>query len=272
MTSIIIPVISLSLVALILAIIILIVSKTFHVDEDPLVGTVTELLPGVNCGACGYPGCGNLAEVLVKSRDPSKVCPVGGKALAEQIGQTLGIKMAEAKSVTCTVICQGCYKNAKPTAEYKGIQDCWAATQIYNGPKLCPFACVGLGSCISSCKYNALKLVDGLIVVNHDRCTGCGACVQTCPKKVLIMHEKKEKRYVVACRSIDKGAVTRKYCSVGCIGCMKCQKACEAEAIAVENFCSIIDQSKCTSCGACISECPVNSIVLFNDLKVGKNS
>ena len=267
--SMLIQVFALSFLAFILGLCIFIVSKKFHVDEDPMVDTISKLLPGVNCGACGYPGCTNFAIALVETRDPSKVCPVGGADVAAQIGQALGIKMVEVKPIICSVICEGTYANAKPTAEYKGIQDCWAATQIYNGPKQCPYACVGLGSCIAACKYNALKIVDGLITVNKERCVGCGACITECPKKVLVMHEKKEKRYQVSCRSTDKGGITRAYCSVGCIGCMKCQKVCEYDAIKIENFCATIDQSKCTSCGKCIS---INLLNDFEKIKAKKEA
>jgi H+/Na+-translocating ferredoxin:NAD+ oxidoreductase subunit B len=257
-----IPVISVTFLALFLGLVILLISKKFKVREDPLVGAVNNLLPGVNCGACGYPGCENLAKALVETRDPAKVCPVGGAELADQIGQALGMKMSAPKPVVCTVLCQGSFEHAKVSAEYRGIQNCWAATRAYIGPKECPFACVGLGSCVAACKYGALEIKDRLVNVIEDRCVGCGACVRTCPKNVLVLQERKKRKFHVACRSTDPGGATWKYCSRGCIGCGKCVQACKFDAVKVENACAIIDQTKCVGCGACEKVCPSKCIVM----------
>ena len=265
MTENLIPIISLSAIAFILGVVILIISKKFHVQTDPLVDSINKILPGVNCGACGYAGCSNFVEALVKTRDTSKVCPVGGKALSEQIGNLLGIKMADIKPVVVAVLCQGNNEKAKLTAEYRGIADCWAISQAYTGPKKCPNSCIGFGSCIPACKYGALKLEKGLIKVIEERCVGCGACVKKCPRNVLVMQGKKEKRYFVACQSADKGAMTRQYCSIGCIACTLCVKSCKFDAIKIENNLAVIDQNKCVSCEACIKVCPTKCITLHQD-------
>lgn len=255
-------IISLSAVAFLLGVAIFIISRKFYVKTDPKVDLVYKLLPHVNCGACGYPSCQKLAETLVATRDPSKICPVGGDELSDRIGQVLGIKMAKSKPVICAVRCGGTKTKAKLTAEYKGITDCWAVTTAYTGPKKCPYSCIGFGSCISACNYDALKIEDGLIKVIEDRCTGCGACITKCPRNILVMQEKKEKTYFVACQSKDKGAITRSYCSVGCIACTLCVKACKFDAIKITGNLAVIDQEKCTSCGECIKVCPVKCIVL----------
>lgn len=260
-----IPIISLSLVAFLLGIVIFVISKKFYVKTDPKVDLVYKLLPHVNCGACGYPSCMKLAEVLVNTRDSSKICPVGGDELSDRIGQVLGIKMAKSKPVICAVRCGGTNEKVKLTAEYKGIADCWAITQAYTGPKKCPYSCIGFGSCIPVCNYDALKIESGLIKVIEDRCVGCGACITKCPRNILVMQEKKDKRYFVSCMSENKGASTRQNCSVGCIACNLCVKACKFNAVVVKDFLSVIDEQKCTSCGECIKVCPTKCIVLRED-------
>lgn len=261
--DILIPLLSLSGVTFVLGLAILWASKKFHVTRDPMIDTVSSMLPGVNCGACGYPGCSQFAENLVKTRDTSKVCPVGGAELSYELGRILGIKLDEAKPVVCVALCNGSEKTTKFLAEYKGIRDCWAAMQILPSVKQCVYGCVGLGSCVASCKYGALKVKDGVIVVNPDKCIGCGLCVPKCPQVVLKIVEKKRRVFITACQSHDKGPATRKYCSNGCIACGLCVKACKFGAIKIENNCAVIDQEKCKSCGLCVKPCPVKCIHLI---------
>ncbi|MEA3306240.1 MAG: RnfABCDGE type electron transport complex subunit B [Elusimicrobiota bacterium] len=262
MTGILIPLLILSSLTFVLGLCILFASKKFYVKTDPKVATVIAMLPGANCGACGYPGCAQFAEALVKTRDPSKVCPIGGDELSYKLGRVLGITMESAKPMTCVVLCNGNETTTKFLADYKGIRDCWAVKEILPSVKQCAYGCVGLGSCISACKYDALEVVDGLIKVDPELCVGCGACIDKCPQHVLKLVVKKPRKYHVACSSKDKGGVTRKYCSNGCIACGLCVKACKFDAIKVENFCAIIDDEKCINCGLCAKACPVKCIPL----------
>ncbi|KUL31649.1 Fe-S cluster domain-containing protein [Chlorobium limicola] len=264
---------SLGSLAFVLGIIILFVSKKFFVAEDPTVSMINALLPGVNCGACGYPSCSQFAEELVRTRNPSMTCPVGGGELAEKLGTALGITMAEPKPVTCVVLCQGHNGNARESAEYIGIRDCWAAAQAFAGTKQCRFACTGLGSCIAFCDFNAMRIENGLVVIDKELCTGCGACVPACPYGVLTMQEKKNERYLIACSSHDRGADTRKACDAGCTACQKCVRECPEQAIVIDNFLASIIQAKCTSCGKCLEVCPtkVNCILLERDMETVKS-
>jgi ferredoxin len=200
------------------------------------------------------------------------VCPANSAEANEQIGKALGIDLSGGKPVVCAVKCQGNSAVSKMTATYHGIEDCWAAMQTLHGTKVCPFSCIGLGSCVSACKYGALEIVDGMVAVDSDLCVGCGLCIKTCPVQVLELQDKWSWRYYVACNSKDKGAVTRKYCEVGCIGCKQCEKVCPADAVKVENFCAVIDQDTCVACGLCIEECPTKAIVLKHDAIKAKES
>ncbi|HCD35550.1 MAG TPA: RnfABCDGE type electron transport complex subunit B [Chlorobium sp.] len=265
---------SLGSLALILGIIIYFVSKKFYVAEDPMVTIINGILPGVNCGACGYPSCNQFAEELVRTKDTTMTCPVGGADLAAKLGESLGIEMAEPKPVTCAVICQGNSDNARASAEYVGIQDCWAAMQAFAGPKQCRHSCLGLGSCIAWCDFNAMRIENGLIVIDKDLCTGCGACVPACPTGVLVMQQKKAERIFIACNSHDRGAETKRACDAGCTACQKCVKVCPEEAIVIENFVARIIQEKCTACGKCLEVCPskVNCIVFEKDMVKSTNA
>ena len=51
-------------------------------------------------------------------------------------------------------------------------------------------------------------------------------------------------------------------CKVGCIGCMKCQKTCEFEAVTVKNGLAQVDPEKCTGCGKCAEACPRHIITM----------
>ena len=75
-------VIALGAIALISSVVLYLVSKKFAVNEDPRIGTVSELLPGANCGGCGFAGCSGMACALVAGADNGSIeglrCPVGG--------------------------------------------------------------------------------------------------------------------------------------------------------------------------------------------------
>jgi len=263
--SILIPVVSLTVTAIVLGGCIVFVSKKYYVYEDPMIEKVTTLLPGANCGACGYPGCAQLAAALVETKDATAVCPVADEETMAKIGEVLGMTLSGAKPLVCTVRCQGSNAVSKETARYHGIMDCWAALQVFHGTKLCPYACIGLGSCLNACNYDALSLSDGLVHIDGERCVGCALCISECPTQVLEMTERSAWRYYVACSSRDKGNLTRKYCDVGCIACQRCVKECPADAINMEDNCAVIDQDACVACGVCADVCPTNSIVLIHD-------
>ena len=253
------------IMGIVFAILLGVAAKVFAVEVDERIPLVRECLPGANCGGCGFPGCDGLAAAIVEGRAPVNGCPVGGAAAAEKIAKVLGVEVAEGDRQVAHVYCNGgC--NAVDKAVYEGLQDCNAAMRVASGPKACSFGCMGLGSCVKACAFDAIHIVDGVAKVDTDKCVACGKCVSTCPKKIIERVPYKQ-AVLVACRNQDKGAVTRKICDVGCIGCMKCQRECPADAIKIENFVSKIDYDKCVGCGHCADICPRGIINLLDMVK-----
>lgn len=234
-------------------------SQKFAVEKDPKVEQIIAVLPGANCGGCGFPGCAGLAENIVKGRAPVNACPVGGAAVAAKVAEIMGVESnAEGERKVAVVHCNG--GDCVPKFRYEGIQTCRAAALVSGGAKSCAYGCLGLGDCAVVCPFGAITMSEKNIpIIDYDKCTGCGLCVKQCPKKVIEL-VRNTRRVHVHCRSVDKGAVTRKICSVGCIGCGLCEKACPFDAIHVQNNLAIIDYDKCRNCGLCEKKCPTKAI------------
>ena len=223
---------------------------------------VLENLPGANCGGCGYAGCAAFASALCNDEEMEFCCPVASAEEVAAISEVLGRDLGGTAPVVAFVRCQGSNEKAETRYQYLGVQDCRAAQLIAGGPKDCPFGCLGLGSCVEACKFNALVMgPDGLPKVNEENCVGCGKCVDACPRNIIELVPQGAE-VVVGCISKDPGKFVRKYCTVGCISCKKCVKVCPEEAITVEgNEAAVIDQTKCTGCGQCVEACPTHAIV-----------
>jgi electron transport complex protein RnfB len=199
-------------------------AKRFAVAVDPRELALLELLPGVNCGACGFAGCSGYARALVKGEVPPNLCPPGGAEVAGKLAQILGVTASFAEPQVAVVCCQGDTRKATDKYRYVGLADCVAAQRLADGPKSCPGGCLGLGSCERACPFGAIEMtVAGLAVISRERCTGCRKCVATCPRQVIRMVPQSAMVQVL-CNSHDPGAQVRKYCSIGCIACQICVK------------------------------------------------
>lgn len=255
----------LSLLGIVLAVILYLVAQKFKVFEDPRIDQVEAVLPGANCGGCGFPGCRGFADAFVKTDDITKMfCPVGGNDTMAAAATIMG-KMVEAKEAQVAVIrCAGSPENRKRTVQYDGATSCKIATSLYSGDTGCQFGCLGLGDCVAVCKFNAIYIdpTTLLPVVDEEKCTSCGACVKACPKFIIELRKKgpKGKRIFVSCINKDKGGIARKACQVACIGCGKCVKICPHDAITMENNLAYIDFNKCKLCRKCVEECPTGAI------------
>ena len=269
MDLILVAVISLGAIGLISAIVLFVASKKFAVYEDPRIGEVAEVLPQANCGGCGYPGCAGFAEACVKAGSlEGKLCPVGGQPVMARVAAILGLEAASAEPKVAVVRCNGSCEHRPRTTRYDGVSSCAVANATYGGETDCTFGCLGCGDCVDACQFDAIHMnpEPGLPEVDENACTACGACVKACPRRIIELRPKgkNNRRVYVSCVNKDKGAQTRKACSVGCIGCGKCVKVCPFEAITLENNLAYIDPAKCKLCRKCEAECPQGAILAVN--------
>ncbi len=234
-------------------------SKKFSVKVDERIAQARAILPGANCGACGFSGCDAFAENLASGNAKVNGCPVGGADVAARLGDLLGVKAGPVERVVSRIMCGGTWSKCLQKYDYSGIIDCDAAANLHGGPSACPYGCVGMGDCARACAFGAIVVEDGLARVIPEKCTACGMCIQACPKK-LIRFVPARSEYTVLCSSHDKGAFVVKTCKAGCIACGRCVKACPSGAIKMKDFLAEIDPALCTNCGECIKVCPTKSI------------
>ncbi|MBR0374543.1 MAG: RnfABCDGE type electron transport complex subunit B [Mogibacterium sp.] len=264
MSGIAIPVIVVVVCGLVASILLVVASKVFAVPVDQRVSEVRDVLPGANCGGCGFAGCDDYASSVVNDESVScSACTVGGAACAAKIAEILGRDAGSADPMAAQVLCNGTDEASRKILEWQGMQSCKGAKTFFSGMSACRYGCMGLGDCVNACQFGAIGIVDGVAKVDRDQCVACGACVRECPQGIIKLVPKKSEVFVL-CSSKDKGALTRKNCDNGCIGCGKCAKVCKFEAITVENNLAVIDPAKCKNCGMCLKECPTGAINSYN--------
>jgi Na+-translocating ferredoxin:NAD+ oxidoreductase subunit B len=269
---IILAVVALGAIGLISAVVLYFVAQKFKVIEDPRIGMAEEALPAANCGGCGFAGCRNFAEALVKKAEDERSieglnCPVGGADVMKQVAKILELEAAETEPLIAVVRCNGSFQHAPSKVKYDGPATCAFAHNLYAGTSGCAFGCLGLGDCVTACIFDAVEIDEttGLPVVN-DKCVACGACVKACPRHIIELRHKgkKDRRIYVCCVNEEKGGPARKNCSVACIGCGKCVEVCPFEAITLVNNLAYIDFEKCKLCRKCQPVCPTEAIQEIN--------
>lgn len=255
-------------IAFLLGVLLGLFKKIFHVDTDPKVQAVRDVLSGANCGGCGMAGCDAFAGAVVKGDAPTDGCVAGGAKCASSIADILGKAGVEVKPKVAVLACKGTKECAGDKGIYEGIKTCKAANLVMNGTKKCAFGCIGFGDCVSVCKFGALKMgADGLPVFDSELCVGCGQCVKACPKKLIRIINKDTKGAIAlcSCHSDNKPQI-RKDCTSGCFKCGMCARKCPSQAIDLTSGIPAIDYTKCTSCGECIKACPDKVLALVQDI------
>ncbi len=259
MTNIIYPILVLGGLGLLFGVLLSIASKAFAVKVDPKIGEVLDALPGANCGACGFPGCEGLATAIAEGRAPVNSCPIGGQKVADKVAEIMGLNAANVERNVAVVLCQGDKDKAKEKYEYDGIEDCRVQIDLADGCKSCSYGCLGCGTCQDVCQFDAIDMVNGIAVINKEKCTACMKCIEVCPKKIIELVPY-DNEYIVKCKSEDKGKEVRGNCTIGCIGCRLCVRNCPVDAFTFENNLAKINYDICTNCGICEEKCPTKAI------------
>lgn len=237
-------------------------SKVFAIPANPTRDAIRDVLPGANCGGCGYPGCDGCADAIAAGKAPINACPVGGAGVADQIAAIMGVEAADASArKVARVRCQGTSDNCKVKYDYTGLKDCVAASLVNDGPKSCKFACLGLGTCVKACAFDAIHIDEqrGIAVVDTEKCVACGKCVASCPKGVLELAPATAPVKLL-CHSAEKGIAVSDNCKAGCVGCERCKDACKFDAITMVNNQPQVDVSKCRGCMMCAEACPTGAM------------
>ena len=238
--------------------------KAFAVERDPKIDEVRAVLPGANCGACGFAGCDGYAEAVALGKTATTNCKAGGSFTAAAVSKVMGVK-ASSEDLVAVLQCQGGKDLAADRGAYVGLKNCRAAKIAVGGVKKCARGCQGFGDCVDVCKFNALSMgPDGLPHVDYNACTGCGLCAQECPQQLFAMVPRSRKGSIVLCsnRNVIKQAVG-KACKTGCIKCDICVKACPEHCIKMVDGIPVTDYAACTSCGICVEKCPTHAYKLL---------
>ena len=256
-TTVIIAVVVLSVLGAVFGLVLGFAAKVFAVEVDPKEEAVLGCLPGANCGGCGFAGCSGYAAAVAKGQAPVNSCAAGGEAVAAQIAEIMGVSAGAMVKQLAQVHCTGCGQT-----RYLRVS-MWASTTAWRPPRSpaaalsCAYGCLGLGSCEKACPFDAIHVIDGVAVVDEEKCKACGKCVDICPRHIIALEPYKTKKHVtIPCSSHDKGVDARKAVRQRLHRLLLCAKNCPKEAITMVNNLAVIDYEKCIGCGICAQKCP----------------
>jgi RnfABCDGE-type electron transport complex B subunit len=236
----------------------------FAVKEDPLIGEIKGILPGANCGACGFPGCEGYATALAEKKAAISKCPVGGSTAAEKLAALIGGD-ADVKPQVAVLACRGTKDKAIDRGKYIGVKTCRAAKIATGSIKACTWGCQGFGDCAKVCQFGAITMgEDGLPIIDPAKCTGSRLCSVECPQHIIKMVPKELSGAMPLCSNVNVlRSQVSKNCKNGCIKCELCVKNCPEKCLTMVNGIPVVDYAKCSSCGTCTQKCPVKVMKLF---------
>ncbi|PIE77229.1 MAG: electron transporter RnfB, partial [Clostridiales bacterium] len=185
-------------------------SQKFAVEIDPRAIEIREALPSANCGGCGYPGCDGFANAVAAGDAPVNGCPVGGAECAAKLAQIMGVEADSGVKQVARVLCKGNRECSVTVYDYSGVTDCRAAHMLNGGDKACKYGCMGYGTCVRACAFDAIHINDkGIAEVDPEKCVACGACLEACPKDV-IGYVPYGHKIIVDCMNKERGGHVKK--------------------------------------------------------------
>lgn len=240
-----------------------IAARFFAVEIDPRQQQILDVLPGVNCGGCGFAGCSDFAPAIVKGLASLGGCPAGGAETAGAMAEIMGLAVDVMERKVALVLCQGTDDVVQRKFCYNGLVGCANSILLGGGDKMCGYGCLGLGDCQKACFFSAIEMRNGIAYVFPERCTSCGKCVEVCPRDIIKLVPDPSKVHIL-CNNKDKGATAKKACKVACIGCRKCVKAADEGQIEMDGFLARINYDNAPTDAAIAGECPTGAIGLIS--------
>lgn len=245
-------------------------ARFLSVHEDPRIAKMTEVLPGANCGGCGFAGCADYAKAIILNGASINLCTASGEEVLKLLSEMMGVAAVAAEKRVAIVLCGGDAEKAVRRFKYNGVADCRAAHAIGGGDKGCSYGCLGYGSCARVCPTGAIEITAGQLAAVHPAlCIACGACLKACPRSLIKLVPAARMIHVL-CRSKDKGPIVKKLCKVGCIGCTVCTKHCDEGAIAMDGSLAVVDYSRPLTKEIVVEKCPTSCIVRMETAARGK--
>jgi len=249
-------------VGLTFGVLIALAHRKLRVWEDPRIDAVNDMLPGANCGACGYAGCRAFAEATIAGKVAPAQCTVMGAAEREDVAAFLGVAAGSAVKRVARLLCAGGSDIAPRKAAYDGIQSCAAAVATSGGGKGCAWGCVGLADCAVACTFDAIRMsANDLPIVDPEKCTACNDCVVACPLDLFTIMPI-DSKLIVQCRNLLSGEAATDVCSVACNACGRCVQDAVPGLISMRGGLAVVDYENIDLADpAATARCPTGAIV-----------